>query len=269
MAKPLFPWMGGKSRLASSIIPLFPAHSCYVEVFAGAGGIFFAKSPSQVEVLNDINGEIVNLYRVVKHHLEELYKQFKWVLVSRDQWSWLRDTPPETLTDVQRAARFLYLQKLAFGGKATGQTFGTAATTRPKFNLLTLENDLVDAHARLSQVTLEQGDWAKMFERYDRPDTLFYCDPPYYETAGYGTEFGVDQYEQMARLGRECKGKVVISLNDHPVVREIFEGFEIHSKDYEYTVGGGAKDKRQACKELVILNGNAVEQQGGLFGVSA
>jgi len=267
MAKPLFPWMGGKSRLASSIIPLFPAHSCYVEVFAGAGGIFFAKSPSQVEVLNDINGEIVNLYRVVKHHLEELYKQFKWVLVSRDQWSWLRDTPPETLTDVQRAARFLYLQKLAFGGRATGQTFGTAATTRPKFNLLTLENDLVDAHARLSQVTLEQGDWEKMFERYDRPDTLFYCDPPYYETAGYGTEFGVDQYEQMARLGLECKGKVVISLNDHPVVREIFEGFEIHSKDYEYTVGGGAKDKRQACKELVILNGNAVEQQGGLFGL--
>ena len=171
MAKPLVPWMGGKSKLAASILPLFPDHRCYVEPFAGAGGIFFTKAPSAVEVLNDLNGDIVNLYRVVKHHLEELYRQFKWVLVSREQWNLLSATPAKTLTDVQRAARFLYLQKLAFGGKATGQTFGTATTTRPKFNLLTLETDLVEAHARLAQVTIEQGPWSAMFQRYDRADT--------------------------------------------------------------------------------------------------
>lgn len=122
MATPLVPWMGGKRKLADRILPLFPDHHCYVEPFCGAAALFFLKEPSLVEVINDINGDIVNLYRVVKHHLEELHKQFKWVVVSRQNWEWLRSTPVETLTDVQRAARFLYLQKLTFGGNATSLT---------------------------------------------------------------------------------------------------------------------------------------------------
>ncbi len=122
MAKPIVPWIGGKRKLADHILPLFPDHTCYVEPFCGAAALFFLKPSSDVEVLNDINGDLVNLYRVVKHHLEELYKQFKWALTSRQNWDWLQSTPVETLTDVQRAARFLYLQKLAFGGKVDGQT---------------------------------------------------------------------------------------------------------------------------------------------------
>ncbi len=153
MSKPLVPWMGGKRKLAEHILPLFPDHQCYVEPFCGAAALFFLKSPSPVEVLNDINGDLVNLYRVVKHHLEELYKQFKWTLASRQHWQELQAIPRETLTDIQRAARFLYLQKLAFGGKVDGQAFGTATTSRPRFNLLTLEQDLVEAHYRLAQTT--------------------------------------------------------------------------------------------------------------------
>ncbi|MCE7521973.1 DNA adenine methylase [Alloalcanivorax xenomutans] len=263
MPKPLVPWIGGKTKLASTILPLLPPHKCYVEPFAGAGGIFFSKAPSPVEVLNDVNGDIVNLYRVVKHHMEELYRQFKWILVSREQWALLKATPPETLTDVQRAARFLYLQKLAFGGKVDGQSFGTAATARPKFNLLTLEQDLVDAHIRLSQVVIEHGDWQRVFERYDRPETLFYCDPPYWETEGYGVGFPIDQYEALARHAREAQGRVVVSLNDHPTMREVFSGLTIHSKDYHYTVGGGGN--AVPAGELIILNGHAVTEQGGLF----
>jgi hypothetical protein len=106
----------------------FPAHSCYVEPFAGAAALFFLKEPSDTEVLNDINGELVNLYRVVRHHLEELVRQFKWALVSREMFKWLQDTPTETLTDVQRAARFYFLQKCAFGSRMVGQSFGTATT---------------------------------------------------------------------------------------------------------------------------------------------
>ena len=113
---PIVPWIGGKRRLAKHILPLFPAHTCYVEPFCGAAALYFLKTPSKIEVINDINGELVNLYRVVKHHLEEFVRQFKWALVSRQIFKWLQDTPEETLTDIQRAARFYYLQKQAFGG---------------------------------------------------------------------------------------------------------------------------------------------------------
>lgn len=118
MAKPIIPWMGGKTRLANDILPIFPDHSCYVEVFAGGAALFYKKEPSKVEVLNDINGELVNLYRVVQHHLEEFVRQFKWALSSRQIFQWEQMKEPETLTDIQKAARFYYLQKLAFGARS-------------------------------------------------------------------------------------------------------------------------------------------------------
>jgi DNA adenine methylase len=206
LTKPIFPWIGGKRKLADHILPLFPEHQCYCEPFCGAAALFFIKKPSEVEVLNDINGEIVNLFRVVKYHLEELYKQFKWVLTSRQNWEWLQETPAQTLTDVQRAARFLYLQKLTFGGKASGQTFGTATTSRPRFNIFTLEQDLQEAHFRLSSVTIEQLQWFDVIQKYDRPHTLFYCDPPYWQTEGYGIEFSWEQYQEIVKLAHDIKG---------------------------------------------------------------
>lgn len=101
---PVIPWMGGKRRLAKHILPLFPAHTCYVEPFCGAAALFFMKEPSKAEVINDVNGELVNLYRVIQHHLEEFVRQYKWSLVSRQIFQWLQATPEATLTDIQRAA---------------------------------------------------------------------------------------------------------------------------------------------------------------------
>lgn len=134
--RPIVPWIGGKRRLAKKILPLFRDHQCYVEPFCGAAALYFMKDQSHVEVLNDISGELVNLYRVVKNHLEEFIRQFKWALSSRQIFKWLQITPEDTLTDIQRAARFFYLQKLAFGGKVEGRTFGTATTSPPRLNLL-------------------------------------------------------------------------------------------------------------------------------------
>lgn len=250
MAKPIVPWIGGKRKLARHILPLFPDHTCYVEPFCGAAALFFMKEPSGVEVLNDVNGDIVNLYRVVKHHLEELCKQFKWVLTSRDNWAWLQATPVATLTDVQRAARFVYLQKLAFGAKVAGQTFGTATTARPRFNIFTLEQDLVDAHYRLARTTIERLDWQEVVRRYDRPHTLFYCDPPYWGTEGYGVTFGWEHYQALARLASEIKGKMIISINAHPDIRSLFGHLSCKEIDYKYTVGGSPS----ASTELVYAN---------------
>lgn len=251
MSKPILPWMGGKRRLAKQILPLFKPHTTYVEPFCGGAALFFMKQPAKVEVINDVNGELVNLYRVVKHHLDEFLRQFRWALVSRQEYLWQQKANPETLTDIQRAARFFYLQKLSFGGKVVGQTFGTAATTPPRLNLLRLEEDLSDAHLRLSQTTIERLDWQECIRRYDRPGTLFYLDPPYWGTAGYGVDFGLEQYEQMAQIAREAKGQVVISVNDIPEMRRAFKGMNINIVEVKYTVSG-SKNTIRNYSELII-----------------
>ena len=262
-ASPIVPWIGGKRRLAKHILPLFPEHTCYVEPFCGAAALYFLKAPTKVEVLNDVNGELVNLYRVVRHHLEEFVRQFKWALTSRQIFKWLQITPEETLTDIQRAARFFYLQKMAFGGKVDGQTFGTSTTSGPKLNLLRLEEDLSAAHLRLAGATIEHLDWAECIRRYDRPATLFYCDPPYWETEGYGVPFPWEQYVLMAAKLKAIKGKAVVSINDHPAIRECFAGFDMEALKLDYTVGGGAN--RVERGELVIYSWDREAEPAGLF----
>jgi DNA adenine methylase len=249
---PLVPWIGGKRRLAKHLLPLFPAHSCYVEPFCGAAALFFMKDPVDAEVLNDINGDLVSLYRVVKNHLEEFIRQFKYSLASRQMYDWLKASPVEPLTDIQRAARFFYLQKLGFGGKVDGRTFGTATTAPPRLNLLRLEEDLSAAHLRLHRTFIEHLPWDECIRRYDRPHTLFYCDPPYWGTEGYGVGFGLDQYDKMAALARSIKGKMVISVNDIPEMRKAFDGLTMSTVDICYTVGGAKRSG--TSRELIITN---------------
>lgn len=253
MVNPIIPWVGGKRRLAKRILPLFPAHECYVEPFAGGAALFFMKEQSDVEVLNDINGELVNLYRVVKHHLEEFIRQFKWALVSRQIFTWLKLSHVDTLTDIQRAARFFYLQKMAFGGKVASQSFGTATTSAPRLNLLRIEEELSAAHLRLSRAFIEHLAWDDCVRRYDRPHTLFYLDPPYWQTEGYGVDFGFEQYVKMAELAKSIKGRMIISVNDIAEMRQVFEGMKMDFVDINYTVGGGGKQSK-AARELIISN---------------
>lgn len=252
MSKPIIPWMGGKRRLAKQILPHFPKHECYVEPFAGGAALFFMREPARTEVINDINGELVNLYRVVKHHLDEFCRMFRWALVSREMFSWAKLERPETLTDIQRAARFFYLQKLAFGGRGDNPSFGTATTSPPKLNLLRVEEDLSAAHLRLSQVYIEHLPWMDCVKRYDRPHTLFYCDPPYWQVTGYGVEFGWDHYIILADTMRTIEGKMIISINDHPDIRSLFSDFRIQELKTTYTVGGGGSAK--PAGELLIFN---------------
>jgi len=253
LSKPIIPWIGGKRRLAKHIIPQFPEHECYVEPFSGAAAIYFLKQPVKCEVLNDINGELMNLYRVVKHHLDALIVEFRWSLVSRRQFDWYLKQSTEQLTDIQRAARFYYLQKLAFGGKVNGQSFGTDTTRPPRLNLLRMEETLSEAHLRLTETVIENLQWADCIRRYDRAHTLFYCDPPYWGTEGYGVDFGLEQYAIMADLARTIKGKMVISVNDIPVMRDVFVGLNMESVAINYTIGGATKSKEKAG-ELIIRN---------------
>ena len=146
------PWLGGKRRLAGVIaghLERLP-HARYVEPFAGAGHVFFRKSPADGEVLADCNAELMALYRVLQRHVEEFLRHFRWALVSRAEFERQRAARPDTLTDVQRAVRFYYLQKLAFGGRAVEQSFGVDTLHRPRINLLRLEETLSAVHLRLA-----------------------------------------------------------------------------------------------------------------------
>lgn len=250
---PLAGWMGGKSLLARRIIERIPEHDCYVEPFCGAAWVLFKKPESRVEVINDINKDVVTLYRVVQHHLEEFVRYFKWVLVARDEFERLKAAKPDTLTDIQRAARFYYLQQSCFGGRINGPSFGYASTRQPRLNLLRIEEYLSAAHLRLARVYVECLPYAEVISRYDGPRTFFYIDPPYWDCEGYYGA-GIFNRADFARLAEQLagiKGRFILSLNDTPGVREVFGGFEIEAVATQYSCSNG---KNVRAGEVLIKN---------------
>ena len=249
---PLIPWMGGKRRLAKHILPMFPEHQCYVELFAGGGALFFLREQAaKTEVLNDINGELVNLYRVVQYHFDEFIRQFDFTLASRAHFKQLQQTDHATLTDIQRAARFFYLQHTAFGAKPVDQHFGTSTTSKA-FNPTTVRQKLSAAQQRLGGVYVENEPWQACLKRYDRPHTFFYADPPYWKTAGYTHDFGWEEYEQLAEAMGSMQGKMMLSINDHPDITALFNSYRITRLELAYSI---SRDKTtKASGELLVCN---------------
>ena len=245
-------YIGGKSKLSDTIIGMMPEHKAYCEVFAGAAWVLFRKEPSHVEVLNDLDGELVAFYRVLQNHFEEFVKQFKWLLVSREQFKdWKNQMEAGGLTDIQRGARYYYLQRLCFGGRVRNRTFGTAPSRPPRFNLLRMEEELSAVHIRLARVTIEHLAWKDMVARYDRPETFFYLDPPYYKAPYYNHNMELPDYEEMAALLAGIQGKFLLSINDTPEMREVFKPFTVEPVTLKYTV---AREASTTGKELLIRN---------------
>lgn len=120
--QPIIPWMGGKRRLAGQLLPLFPPHECYVELFTGGAALFFMREhPVKTDVINDINGELVNLYRVVRCHFDEFCRHFEFMLGSREDWDWFQAVNLKTLTDIQRAVRFFFYSNTPLAAKSMGR----------------------------------------------------------------------------------------------------------------------------------------------------
>ncbi len=250
----IIPYFGGKSRLAKTIISKFPKHGCYVEVFAGGASVFFSKEPSKAEVLNDMDKDLVTLYRVIKHHPEELHKQFRFSLVARSEFDRKKRTDPETLTDIQRAANYLYLQRTAFGGFCTRQTYGTSTTGKPRLNMFTLQTSLELAWQRLAHAQIESKDFRDIIPRYDRPHTLFFLDPPYWKIPGYKHDFTEQDFFDLKTALDNIKGKFLMTLNDTPEVREIFGKFKIETTELKYSIGTTKKSRKKTRTELLISN---------------
>lgn len=252
MKSPL-PWLGGKSRLADRIVQLVPAHDHYAEVFAGAGWVFFRKPESRYESINDINSDLISFYRCAQNHLEELCKQFKFLLSSREFFEDFRSQmKADGLTDIQRAARFYYLQRQAFAGQLSG-VFGVDNKSLPKINLLRLEEDMSAVYFRLTRVRIENLSWDDYIRRYDGPDTFFYLDPPYHGgERDYGKGiFSREDYRRMVEQLAGIKGKFLLSINDVPEIREMFAAFDMREVETTYSV---KREENQKVGELLIMN---------------
>lgn len=229
------PYIGGKRRLAPMIAALLPPHVTYVEPFAGGAQVFFHKTPSPVEVLNDLDGEVVNFLRVCQQHHAELCRWLRHVVASRYLHDWFSRQDPALLTDVQRAARFLYLQKNSFGGRVHRRSFHFAVMKPQNYTPTRLPRILAATAARLERVQLECLSYEQVLKRYDRATTCFYLDPPYVGRSLYRRNLKDQDFAMMAERLRELKGRFLLSINDHPVSRAAFGDFHCREITLPYT----------------------------------
>lgn len=257
-AKPVAPYFGGKSLLAKTIIDRIGGidHHTYAEPFIGMGGVFLRRpSAAPVEVINDRSKDVATLFRLLQRHFQAFVDMLRWQLSSRAEFDRLMTVDPETLTDLERGARFLYLQRTAFGGKIAGRNFGVSKTQPARFDITRIVPLLEDVHHRLTGVTIECLDWQEFIRRYDSEATLFYLDPPYWGCEGeYGKQlFSRDDFAQMADKLATIKGRFILSLNDVEGVRKTFKAFHLEPVKTTYSVAADASGK---ADELLITNSN-------------
>lgn len=259
-------WVGGKNAEANYLASLLPEHSCYVEVFGGGASVLLAKRPSDVEVYNDLNGELVNFFRVAKERPSEFKAAWRWCLVSREEFYRLRDADLEQMDPVQRAHRFLYLNRASFGGDMDKPRFGITARER---SLLVgwaddVEEYIDGLHARLRQVYVEHQDFRELIEQWsasaagrvgsDRDRHVFFCDPPYVDTKGYATgTLSHDDHAELAKALKAIRGRFLLTINDHPLIRSLYDGCHISERVKQYSISKSAEARKEYA-ELVISN---------------
>lgn len=245
-------WIGGKRLLRKEIISRFPAPvpGRYIEVFGGAGWVLFGKEKhsGQLEVFNDIDGNLVNLYRCVKYHCGELQRELEWMLSSREVFfSCKEQLDIRGLTDIQRAARFFYVVKISFGNDR--RTFAT--------NTKTIDNTILrlnEIQARLKGVVIENRDFSDLIKVYDRKDALFYLDPPYMDAEKhYDHAFSIADHHRLRSVLGTIKGRFILSYNDNPSIRKIYDGFHIEGISRNNTLAANS-DNKQQYPEVLIQN---------------
>lgn len=252
---PAAAYIGGKRKLASRLavaIDRIP-HDCYAECFVGMAGVYLKRTRRpRVEVINDRSEDVATFFRILQRHYIPFLDMLRFQVTSRAGFERLMRVDPSTQTDLERAARFLYLQRVAYGGKVTQRSFGVDPASSGSFDVTRVAPLLEAIHERLAGVTIERLDWAEFVTRYDRPATLFYLDPPYFGSErDYGADlFDRSQFGQMADLLGAIQGRFLLSINDTPEVREIFSDFAMVAASILYSISGQATP----AAELVISN---------------
>ncbi len=250
MLKPPICRVGGKSKLRKTIIEMIPEHKCYIELFFGAGWVYFGKEPSKTEIINDIDKELINLYKMIKYHAPEIERQLEFEFSGRDVFEEYKHLNLEYLTEINRAVRFLYTITQSFAGK--GGVYGYSTVGKPSQQIF-YKNVLSELSQRLKNTYVENLDFSKIIDKYDREHSFFFCDPPYFETCGYGNKFDEEEHIILRDKLKNIKGKFLLTINDHEKVHEWYKGFNIREVEVNYSVSREA-EARKKYKELIITN---------------
>lgn len=249
--KSFMTWIGGKNSLKKEIISRFPANfNRYIEVFGGAAWVLFHKDRhAPMEVYNDYNSELVNLFRCVKYHTPELQRELSFMLNSRELFYDFRDQyNTRGMTDIQRAARFFMVIKTSYG--ADGRTFGCV-----KKDINVMCDYLIAIQERLSKVIVENKDFEDLIKVYDKPYALLYLDPPYYGTEKYyQVQFSNDDHIRLSNCIRDIKGKFLLSYNNCDYIKELYKGYNIEEIQRNHNLVNRYDDKENVYSELLIKN---------------
>ena len=241
--KSFIPWMGGKSLLAKKIVEQFPDDiERYIEVFGGGGSVLFYKgNHAELEVYNDFNSCLVNLFRCVKYHRAELQREISGYFNSREIFDEIKGKMKISgFTDIQRAAMFYVQIKISYGSNL--RTFSCKEHN--------LSSDfLEEVEKRLEKVVIENKDFENLIKVYDRPKALFYCDPPYHRTENYyDADFMKNDHERLKAVLSQIKGRFILSYNDDEYIRELYKNYEIIPVERQNNISRGT------YKELIIRN---------------
>jgi DNA adenine methylase len=264
----MIPYIGGKSYLASWIISNFPEDYpklTYCEVFGGGGWVLFKKEQSFVEIYNDLNKDLVNLFTTIRDNYPEFSHRAEWCLHSREMFKEAIEklADDEFISSVEKAMHYAILRVQTFaGGNSKSWAYGITADKITSGKWLPFIKRLELINARLKRVQIECLDFGNIIERYDRKSTLFYLDPPYVDAEHYyntkGVNFGSEDHIRLAKLLKRIKGKFVLSYYEHPEVRKLYKGYRIITKNTVKHSCGITKystiSEKPKSVELLIMN---------------
>jgi DNA adenine methylase len=235
--KPPISWFGGKFYIARDIVNMIPKHTAYCEPFGGSGCVLFFKEPSKVEIYNDLNSWLVNLYRVIRNQPQELLDRLEFLPYSRQEYHQglklyqeLRDTE-HTLSDVEKAALFFLVVRSSFNAKV-GSSFSYSAVSSKGSSWRNSMELIFPAHQRLREVIIENIPFYECFSRYDGVETLFYLDPPYpagtrVSSNDYEFEMTDDDHEEFILKCMDLEGMCIISSYHN----SIYDGLLINDNE--------------------------------------
>lgn len=232
----VFGWYGGKFSHLDWLLPLLPKCHHYCEPFSGSAAVLLNRAPSPVETYNDIDGEVVNFFRVLRDRSDEIVKAISLTPFSREEYHQAIYGSTEGISDVERARRFYIKARQTRTGLAQTASLGRWAnckdTSRSGMSGVVSRwlggiEALDEIARRLIRVQIENRPAVDVIRLYDNKGTLFYCDPPYlHATRGdakaYGFEMDEEQHRELASVLNQCSGKVALSGYNHPLMDELY-----------------------------------------------